>query len=116
VWDVVHSCRRAGSLDAAIEPPSVRTNDFKSFFASHPAIDLVCFNGATAEQLYARRVQGADGVPAIARQRLPSTSPAHAARSFDDKLAAWRAALDSVLRAGPPRNRRAARTTAAESY
>ncbi len=32
LWDVLHSCHRKGSLDAAIEASSVEVNDFRSFF------------------------------------------------------------------------------------
>ncbi|ABM15228.1 MULTISPECIES: DNA-deoxyinosine glycosylase [Mycolicibacterium] len=86
VWDVLRHCRRAGSLDSAVEPDSMVPNDFASFFADHPAITHVYFNGAAAEKNYGRLVTA----PAtVSYTRLPSTSPAHT-MSFDRKLAAWR--------------------------
>jgi len=91
LWDVCHSARRDGSLDSAIEHASVRANDFAAFFRKHPAIATICFNGATASRLYERLVLPA--LPAAIRERrsivLPSTSPAHAARSHADKLRSW---------------------------
>ena len=67
-------------------------NDFASFLDRHPAITRICFNGGKAAALYRRHV-----LPTLARSvdyvDLPSTSPAHAAASFDMKLAAWRRAL-----------------------
>lgn len=89
LWDVVADCERRGSLDAAIVRESVQANDFRHFFAEHPGIEQVFFNGAAAEKLFRRHVlPGLDGVP-IELHRLPSTSPAHAARGYADKLAAW---------------------------
>lgn len=89
VWDVLRSCRRAGSLDAAVERDSMVPNDFGSFLRDHPHIDLAVFNGAAAEANYRRLVTDA---PATATVRLPSTSPAHTMR-FTDKLSVWRTAL-----------------------
>lgn len=92
VWDVCARAFRAGSLDSAIVRDSIVVNDFGEFFAAHPALALVCFNGAKAEELYQRRVLPTLGARAalVPRRRLPSTSPAHAARSLAEKLAAWR--------------------------
>lgn len=89
VWDVLRSCRREGSLDAAVQPDSMVPNDFAAFFAQHPTIERVLFNGAAAETNFRRLVRGAPPVPGV---RLPSTSPAQTMR-FADKLAIWRAAL-----------------------
>jgi hypoxanthine-DNA glycosylase len=57
VWDVLHSCRRPGSLDSAVDPASMVANDFAAFFAAHPAIERVYFNGAAAQHNYARLVR-----------------------------------------------------------
>ncbi|AFM18577.1 G:T/U mismatch-specific DNA glycosylase [Mycolicibacterium chubuense NBB4] len=89
LWDVLKSCRRAGSLDAAVEPNSMVPNDFDAFFAAHPTIAHVCFNGTAAERNYRRLVETR---AAMRYSRLPSTSPAHTA-SFESKAAAWRDAL-----------------------
>ena len=94
LWDVMHSCQRAGSLDASIEPDSVEANDFATFFHRHTAIRSVFFNGATAQAAYNKHVL--PGLPALLLHytRLPSTSPAHAALSFDQKLEAWKCILE----------------------
>jgi hypoxanthine-DNA glycosylase len=89
VWDVLRSCRRAGSLDSAVERDSMVPNDFGAFLRDRPRIDLLLFNGAAAEANYHRLVRGARAVRSL---RLPSTSPAHTMR-FADKLAVWRTAL-----------------------
>ncbi len=102
VWDVLKSCERAGSLDSSIQPGSMLVNDFTEFFGFFPLIRLVCFNGATAENLFRRRAAPnlgplLDGVGMI---RLPSTSPAHASLSLARKSVIWGNALMPLL-AGP---------------
>lgn len=74
LWDVLHSCRRTGSLDAAIDPKSLVANDFGALFVDYPAIRRIYFNGAKAAGLFQRVVPTC----ALPTQRLPSTSPAHA--------------------------------------
>jgi hypoxanthine-DNA glycosylase len=94
VWDVLRSCTRTGSLDAAIEAASAVPNDFGTFLAAHPQIRRICFNGATAEALFAKHVRpGLAAGAKIRYLRLPSTSPAHAGLPFSAKLQAWRAVL-----------------------
>lgn len=95
LWDVLKSCERSGSLDSAIVPGSLLVNDFPAFFEQHRQIERVAFNGATAEQLFRRHVS--HGLPAgLAPRslvRLPSTSPAHASLSLEEKARRWRALL-----------------------
>jgi hypoxanthine-DNA glycosylase len=86
VWDVLAFCRRAGSLDSAVEPNSMVANDFAGFYAKHSSIARVFFNGGAAEANY-RRLVALDAPVQYAR--LPSTSPAHTVR-FESKLVAWR--------------------------
>jgi hypoxanthine-DNA glycosylase len=89
VWDVLKSCRRAGSLDSAVEPASMVGNDFGELFLAHSDITRIFFNGAAAQKNFTRLVRVA---PDAHYRRLPSTSPAHTMR-YEDKLAAWREAL-----------------------
>lgn len=91
VWDVLRECRRRGSRDATIDPASERANDFAALFARSESLRRILFNGARAAQCFQRWVQTP---PAhIECVRLPSTSPAHASLSFEQKHACWRAAL-----------------------
>jgi hypoxanthine-DNA glycosylase len=89
LWDVIAACQRSGSLDADIVPGSVRANDFRGFFAGHPGIARVYFNGAAAETAFRRLALPGLDAPPLPIQRLPSTSPAHAALGYAEKLAAW---------------------------
>jgi hypoxanthine-DNA glycosylase len=88
VWDVLRSCRRAGSLDSSVERESMVANDFGTLFDGHRHIAHVFFNGAAAEKNFHRLVS-VDRP--ISYARLPSTSPAQTMR-FEDKLQAWRRA------------------------
>lgn len=91
LWDVLESCIRETSLDTHIRQES--PNDFTEFFARHPHITRVCFNGSKAEQCFKKFVQDKQVLPPLELQRLPSTSPAHAGMLYADKLQAWRSAL-----------------------
>jgi hypoxanthine-DNA glycosylase len=87
LWDALAACRRRGSLDAAIR--DARGNDFDALLAAMPGLGAVAFNGATAAK--AEPVFAARG---LATYRMPSTSPAHAGLSFDEKLARWHVLVD----------------------
>lgn len=93
VWDVLQSCERPGSLDSAIRRDSEVANDFTAFFAQHPRVTQVYFNGAAAEASFKRHCAELLRDPQISFQRLPSTSPAHASLRFEQKLMVWRGAM-----------------------
>ncbi len=93
LWDVLQSCTRIGSLDARIDASSITVNDFHGFFHSHDKIHTVLFNGAKAESAYRQYVLPTVSTVPVSYMRLPSTSPAHAAFSYEQKLQAWRAAF-----------------------
>lgn len=89
VWDVLASCTRPGSLDSRIVDLSAVPNDFNDFFAKHPAIVRVCFNGAKAEALFRRHVAASLSDARLDYVRLPSTSPANASIAFERKAELW---------------------------
>lgn len=97
LWDVCAAAQRPGSLDAAIVHASVVPNDFATFLAAHPRIGLIGFNGGKAAGLYRRLVLPAlpAALAAIRCATLPSTSPAHAAMPFEEKLTRWAAVLQN---------------------
>ena len=62
----------------------------RAFFCGHPQLAAIGFNGAKAWQSFKRYVLPLQIVPQpVHLITLPSTSPAHAAMSFDAKLAQW---------------------------
>jgi hypoxanthine-DNA glycosylase len=91
LWDVIQCCERQGSLDSHITTASIISNDFASFFAHHPHIKHIFFNGSRAYQEYQKRVmpQLAEQWQTLACTRLPSTSPAMASLTFEQKLLVW---------------------------
>lgn len=95
LWDVIAGCERPGSLDADIVAESVQVNNFPAFFAAYPRITQVFFNGAKAETAFRQHVLPMldDRSESLRLLRLPSTSPAHAALPYGEKVAAWRAIL-----------------------
>ena len=93
LWDVLASSVRPGSLDASIETESAEINDFARFFSRHGDIELICFNGQKAAQMFARAVLPGLAGSGFRTQTLPSTSPAYAAMTYDRKLLQWRNAL-----------------------
>lgn len=97
LWDVLASSVRPGSLDADIRVGSAVVNDFDSFFRTHRALRLVCFNGRTAEAMFRQLVTQESVPPNLHFACLPSTSPAHAAMSFGEKLRRWRGIIGPDL-------------------
>ncbi len=83
LWDVVAACERQGSLDAAIRNAAL--NGLDTLRQRAPGLGKICFNGAAAGRL--EPMLRAAGYQTLI---LPSSSPAHAARSFEQKLERWR--------------------------
>ena len=93
LWDVLASSVRPGSLDADIDLSTAMVNDFSEFLSEHRGIDRICFNGQKAAKIFRGRVAASSLRSGIELLTLPSTSPAHAAMSFAEKLNRWRSAL-----------------------
>lgn len=82
IWDVLLACDRAGSGDASIR--NQKANRFASLHRLAPRLTAVAFNGQAAGR-YATEFAAAGFTTTV----LPSSSPAHAGRSYRQKLAVW---------------------------
>jgi len=91
LWDVLKSCHRPGSLDQHIDPDSIVANEFDNFLQHHPHIERIFFNGGKAEQVFKCYVSPTldPTFKHITQIKLPSTSPAHASMTFEQKLQLW---------------------------
>lgn len=98
LWDVIRSCERSGSLDANIKQESITANNFVALFQKNLEIIKICFNGAKAETEYLKRVlpKLSDQDKDIELIRLPSTSPAMASMSFEEKVMLWSRAIKDL--------------------
>jgi hypoxanthine-DNA glycosylase len=84
LWDVLEVCIRPGSLDSAIEQEL--PNNFNSFLKTHPNITHIYFNGQKAAAYFKQYIKLKNEYHLVT---LPSTSPANAGKSFDQKLKEW---------------------------
>lgn len=100
LWDVLSNSVRPGSMDADINMATAQANDFGDFLARHADIELICFNGQKAAQLFSRFVERDRNCGSPRRETLPSTSPAYAAMSYAEKRQNWLAAITIVSTAG----------------
>jgi double-stranded uracil-DNA glycosylase len=91
LWDVLKSCYREGSLDSDIDSSTIEINDFNSFLKDHSKIKSIFFNGAKAEQMFKKEIlKNLADYQNLKYFKLPSTSPAHASMTFDQKLQKWK--------------------------
>lgn len=83
LWDVIASCEIEGSADSTIK--NVTANNL-SVILNNSKVKRIFVNGKTAEKYYNKYTFPETGIRAVC---LPSTSPANAARNFDDLVKAW---------------------------
>lgn len=83
IWDVIRSCRIAGSSDSSIQ--DVVVNDFSGILGT-ANIERIYANGGKAYELYQKYAYSRTGQEII---KLPSTSPANAGYSLDRLCDEW---------------------------
>jgi len=88
LWDVLKRCERQGSLDANILRQSEQVNDLEAVLTEFQTISMICFNGKAAYSIFKRHFSILN-FQHIECHVLPSTSPAHASMSREDKLRHW---------------------------
>ncbi len=97
LWDTLKYCRREGSLDTKIREPV--PNDIPGLLKRCPTIRHIFCNGTASHNFLKRFLPEVFHGP-IPVTRLPSTSPAAAVYSFEQKLNAYRIIADVL--AGKP--------------
>jgi hypoxanthine-DNA glycosylase len=89
IWDVVAQCQRVGSLDSAVTQAAV--NPLADYLREHaPALARIGFNGGLSWKLGHHLADFGYAV-----YKLPSSSPAAAMYTFEQKLAQWRPLFDN---------------------
>ena len=98
-WDVVAKAERPGSLDSNIASSTVQYNPIDQLIPTLPKLKCIILNGGAAMTMFRRA--GFDRV-ALEREvdfyQLPSTSPAHASMTVDEKRVAWHSLLIDTLK------------------
>ncbi len=98
LWDVIAHCERPGSLDNDIITSSIRVNDFDTLFKTHKKLKFIGLNGNKAFQLFKQHIVKQHSLPKhIHYACLPSTSPAHARLTLQEKKINWHQQLDVFL-------------------
>ncbi|MGM0601389.1 MAG: DNA-deoxyinosine glycosylase [Candidatus Rifleibacteriota bacterium] len=92
LWDVLKACERKSSLDSDIVIASEQVNDIPALLEKYEHIAKICFNGQKAYTSFERHILARN--PDIQKNYelviLPSTSPANASISFEEKLKTWK--------------------------
>lgn len=92
LWDVLQSCKRAGSADSAIKDEL--PNPLDTFLYTHRHIHTILLNGSSAAYYFRKHFKSLESYSVIT---VPSTSPAHARLSFEKKLEVWRESINPAL-------------------
>jgi len=95
VWDVLEQCERPkSSLDSHIKRSSEQVNDLPTFFSQHQKLNCVGFNGLKAQEIFYRHFsQNVLDEHAIRSVLLPSSSPANARQTKEQKRQKWQTLL-----------------------
>ncbi|MBX2878756.1 MAG: DNA-deoxyinosine glycosylase [Granulosicoccus sp.] len=96
LWDVLAQCERPGSLDGAIVRSSERANDIQALIQTYPQLHTIAFNGRTAEALFKRHVSLDQFAKKPETVCLPSSSPAMARLTLEEKFKQWCEILDAA--------------------
>ncbi len=91
IWDVIGSCNITGSSDASIQ--DVVPNDLSPIF-EQAQIRAIYANGSKACELYQKYIYPQNGRRIV---KLPSTSPANAAFSFEKLVEEWKVIKEQMV-------------------
>lgn len=91
LWDVIGSCERENSSDSNLK--GIIPNNFDALLQAYPNIAVVGFTGKKAYELFEKYFKHNP----IEKVLLPSTSPAHASMTRDDKSECYKAFIEKYL-------------------
>lgn len=91
LWDVIGCCERENSSDSNLK--GIVPNDFEKLLQTHPNIAAIGFTGKKAFDLFQKYFKESS----IEMVLLPSTSPAHASMTRDEKTALYKTFLQRYL-------------------
>ncbi len=95
VWDVIASRRyQPGSMDHDI--CDEEANDIPGFLTAHPTIRCICLNGGKAHVSFRRAIRAMPLPSPTGVCPLPSTSPANARYTLQEKIARWKVLLEYI--------------------
>lgn len=95
LWDVIATCDRHASCDQSIRNP--RANDIAALLEDHPTIVCIALNGKVGATRWMRQL-----LPDVMNRThirvvsLPSSSPANARLSLEEKAAAWAVIMSCI--------------------
>jgi len=89
LWDVIHSCLRAGSLDSNIQKE--QPNDLIDLLNQFPNIKFIGFNGGKSYEVFKKHI-GLEAIHPVHFMKLPSTSPVPGknVKSLEQKIEDWK--------------------------
>lgn len=96
LWDVLQQCERKGSLDSRIATHSIVPNPIDHWLETQPTVTDIILNGGKAAQVFKKHFKSARFLGRVAVHQCPSTSPAYAAMSQDEKFDRWSSVLDTL--------------------
>ncbi len=88
LWDMIRECTRDNSLDSSLENEEL--NNITNILETYSSINKIAFTGRKAETLFKMHFSYLD----IETIYLPSPSSAYAAMKFEDKVKAYKKALE----------------------
>lgn len=89
LFDSAASLQRNANNSSDTNLKNIEVNDFERLLKEYPNIKLILFTGKKAEQIFNKKYKHLD----IKKILLPSTSPAYASMTFEEKLAKYKEAL-----------------------
>ena len=91
LWDVIGSCERKNSSDSNLK--GIVPNDFEKLLQTYPNIKVLGFTGKKSFELFQKYFKHLS----IEAVLLPSTSPAHASMSREEKAVHYKLFIEKFL-------------------